>query len=46
MKLGMELGLGPGHIALDGDPAPLSKGAQLPSTNCRPMPVAANGWMD
>ena len=22
MKLGMELGLGPGHIVLDGDPAP------------------------
>jgi len=26
MKLGMEVGLGPGDIALDGDPAP--KGAQ------------------
>ena len=23
MKLGMQLGLGPGHIVLDGDPAPL-----------------------
>jgi len=22
MKLGMQVGLGPGHIALDGDPAP------------------------
>ena len=22
MKLGMEVGLGPGHIVLDGDPAP------------------------
>ena len=29
MKLGMQVGLGPGHIVLDGDPAPDSpKGAQ------------------
>jgi len=26
MPLGMEVGLGPGHIVLDGDPAPPSKG--------------------
>jgi len=25
MALGMEMGLGPGHIVLDGDPAPLPK---------------------
>ena len=25
MKLGMEIGLGPSHIVLDGDPAPLPK---------------------
>jgi len=25
MKLGTEAGLGPGHIVLDGDPAPLPK---------------------
>ena len=30
MKLGMEVGLIPGHIVLDGYPAPSSKGAQLP----------------
>jgi len=31
MKLGMRVGLGPaGHIVLDGDPAPLPKGAQPP----------------
>ena len=29
MKLGVEVGLGPGHIVLDGDPAP-PKGAQQP----------------
>jgi len=31
MKLGMKVGLDPGHIVLNGDPAPLQKrGAQLP----------------
>ena len=28
MKLGMQVGLGPGHIVLDGDPAPLPKESQ------------------
>jgi len=28
MPIGMELGHGPGHIALDGNPAPIAKGAQ------------------
>jgi len=31
MKLGMQIGLGPGHIVLDGDPAPPpQKGAESP----------------
>jgi len=31
MPLGMEMGLGPGHIVLDGDPAPLpKKGEEAP----------------
>jgi len=30
MPLGMEVGLGPGDILLDGDPAPPWKGAQHP----------------
>jgi len=31
MALGMEEGLGPGHIVLDGEPAPLShKGGRAP----------------
>ena len=31
MALGMEVGLGPGHIVLDGDPAPLpKKGSRVP----------------
>ena len=30
-KLGTQVGLGSGHIVLDGDPDPLPKGAQPPS---------------
>ena len=30
MPFGAEVGLGPGHIVLDGDPAPPRKGAQQP----------------
>jgi len=44
MALDQKVGLGPGHIVLDGNPAPLpKKGAQPP--NFRPMFVP-NGWMD
>jgi len=32
MKLGMQVGLVPGHIVLDGDPAFPLKGAQQPPT--------------
>jgi len=46
MKLGMQVGLGLGHIVLDGDPAPpSSKGAQ-PPPNFRPISVAAKCCMD
>ena len=37
MKLGMQVGLGPGHIVLDGDPA------ELPLPNFRPCPLRPNG---
>jgi len=40
MKLGREVGLGPGEIVLDGDAAPQRKGAQLPLT-CWPMSIVA-----
>ena len=30
MALGMEVGLGPGHIVPDGDPPPLPKKGQIP----------------
>jgi len=37
MALGKEVDVAPGHIVLDGDPAPLRKGAQPPSF--RPMSI-------
>ena len=39
MPLGTEVGLGPGEIVLDRDPAPPLKDVQPPSF--RPMPVVA-----
>ena len=39
MKLGMDVGLGLGHIVLNGDRLPSPKGAQ--PANFRPMPVVA-----
>ena len=39
MKLGMQVGLNPGHIVLDGDPAPLQRGGKDP--NFQPMSVVA-----
>ena len=39
MKLGMQVGLVPGHIVLDEDPASPKKGAQ--PTNFRPMFIMA-----
>jgi len=41
MALGMEMGFGPGHTVLDGDPAPLNqKRGQTPS-NFRPIFIVA-----
>jgi len=45
VKLGMQVGLGPGHIVLYGDPAALPKGAQPQSSAhicCRQMA----GWIN
>ena len=42
MPLGTEVGLGPGHIVLDGDPAPPKKGT---APNFWPMSVVAK-WLD
>ena len=42
MALGLEVCLGPSHIVLDGDPAPLpQKGDRAPSTNFRPIFIVA-----
>ena len=39
MKLGMKVGLGPGHIVLDRDPAPPKRGT---AHKFRPLPVVAD----
>jgi len=45
MALDMEVGLGPGHIVLDGNPAPLpKKGAEPPIFGAYLLWL--NGWMD
>jgi len=43
MPLGMEVGLVPGHIVLDADPAPLPQRGIAP--NFRPISVEAE-WLD
>jgi len=45
VALGMEVGLGPGHIVLDGNPVPLpKKWAKTPIFG--PCLLWSNGWMD
>jgi len=44
MKLGMQVGLGPGHIVLDGTQLPPLKGGGAPP-NFRPISVVAE-WLD
>jgi len=46
MKLGKQVGLGPGHIVLDGDPAPLLQRGIAPPPNFGPYLFWPNGWMD
>jgi len=44
MKLGMQVGLGPGHIVLDGDPAPPPpKGGGAPPPIFGPYLLQPNG---
>jgi len=43
VKLGMQVGLSPGHIMLDGDPAPLPQRGTAP--NFLPISVVAK-WLD
>jgi len=46
MKLDTEVGLGPGHIVLDGDPAPLTQKRGTAAPNFRPMYYGQTaGWI-
>jgi len=46
MKLGMQVGLGPGHIVLDGDPAPPTPKGHSPLPIFGPYVFRPNGCMD
>jgi len=46
VALGMEVGLGPGHIVLDGDTAPLPQKGTEPPPIFGPCLLRPNGWMD
>jgi len=45
MALGINAGLGLGHIVLDGDPAPFPKRRQSPPPIFGPSLLWPNGWM-
>jgi len=46
MPLGREVGLGPGHIVLDGDSAPPAKRGHSSPPLFEPCVLWPNGWMD
>ena len=46
MKLGVQVGLGPSHIVLDGDPAPLAQRGTAPPPIFGPYPLRPNGCID
>ena len=45
MKLGMEVGLGPGDIVLEGDPAPLPQRGTAPQFSAHVCSSQTAGWM-
>ena len=45
MKLGTQVGLGPGYIVLDGDPAPLPKGEERPKFSAHAYCGQTAGWI-
>ena len=45
MKLGKQVGLGPGHIVLDGDPAPLPKKGGSPQFYAHVYCGQTAGWI-
>jgi len=46
MSLGMEVGLSPGHVVLDGDPAPSKRGTVPHPPFFGPCLLWPNSWMD
>ena len=46
VKLGMQVGLGSGHIALAGDRAPLPQSCTAPISTFGPYLLWSNDWMD
>jgi len=46
MKLGMQVGLGPGDFVLDGHPVPPEKREHSPHQILGPCLLWPNGWMD
>ena len=45
MKLGMQVGLGPGHIVLDGDPAPSTPNGHSPKFSTHICCGQMAGWI-
>jgi len=45
MKLGMEVGLGPGHFVLDGDPAPPPPKGHSPQFSAHDCCTQMAGWI-
>jgi len=45
MALGMKVGLGPRHVVLDGDPAPVPPKRGHNPPNVGPFLLWPNGWM-
>ena len=45
MKLGMQVGLGPGHTVLDGDPAPLPQRGIAPQFSAHICCGQMAGWI-
>jgi len=45
MKLGTEVGLGPGHTVLDGDPAPQKRGTAYPYFSAHGYCGQTTGWI-
>jgi len=46
MKLGMQVGLGPGHIVLDGNPAPLPQRDTVPHFSAHICCDQMAAWME